>query len=107
MITVDKQDAITLKINHAMAKTKKLDMDVYLFIPGELGLTPEVLSESAFFYSSITQKRAYYSDKTLLPLVHSRLAKRGRLSIDAVSCQFEFVRLSICYRVRQSRQQLE
>ena len=63
-----------------MAKTKKLDMDVYLFIPGELGLTPEVLSESAFFYSSITQKRAYYSDKTLLPLVHSRLAKRGRLS---------------------------
>lgn len=81
MITVDKQDALTLKINHAMAKTKKLDMDVYLFIPGELGLTPEVLSESAFFYSSITQKRAYYSDKTLLPLVHSRLAKRGRLSI--------------------------
>ncbi|UPR50838.1 hypothetical protein ITG09_08865 [Vibrio cyclitrophicus] len=81
MITVDKQDAITLKINHAMAKTKKLDMDVYLFIPGELGLTPEVLSESAFFYSSITQKRAYYSNKTLLPLVHSRLAKRGRLSI--------------------------
>ncbi|MEZ9544505.1 hypothetical protein AB4209_21605 [Vibrio sp. 10N.286.48.C11] len=80
MITVDKQDAITIKINHAMAKTKKLDMDVYLFIPGELGLTPEVLSESAFFYSSITQKRAYYSDKTLLPLVHSRLAKRGRLS---------------------------
>jgi hypothetical protein len=80
LITVDKQDAITLKINHAMAKTKKLDMDVYLFIPGELGLTPEVLSESAFFYSSITQKRAYYSDKTLLPLVHSRLAKRGRLS---------------------------
>ncbi|WP_372384152.1 hypothetical protein AB8613_00085 [Vibrio sp. BS-M-Sm-2] len=80
MITIDKQDAITLKINHAMAKTKKLDMDVYLFIPGELGLTPEVLSESAFFYSSITQKRAYYSDKTLLPLVHSRLAKRGRLS---------------------------
>ena len=80
MITVDKQDAITLKINHAMAKTKKLDMDVYLFIPGVLGLTPEVLSESAFFYSSITQNRAYYSDKTLLPLVHSRLAKRGRLS---------------------------
>ncbi|WP_299691528.1 hypothetical protein [uncultured Vibrio sp.] len=81
MITVDKQDAITLKINHAMAKTKMLDMDVYLFVPGELGLTPEVLSESTFFYSSITQKRAYYSDKTLLPLVHSRLAKRGRLSI--------------------------
>ncbi|MDN3697739.1 MULTISPECIES: hypothetical protein [Vibrio] len=80
MITVDKHDAITLKINHAMAKTKKLDMDMYLFVPGELGLTPEVLSESGFYFNAMTQKRAYYSDKTLLPLVHSRLAKRGRLS---------------------------
>ncbi|PMJ92001.1 hypothetical protein [Vibrio sp. 10N.261.55.A7] len=80
MVTVDKHDAITLKISHAMALTKKSDLDVYLFVPGELGLSPEVLSESAFYYSSINQKRAYFSDKTLLPLVHSRLAKRGRLS---------------------------
>ncbi|MCW8333761.1 hypothetical protein J4N42_07055 [Vibrio sp. SCSIO 43135] len=80
MVSVDKQDAITLKISHAMAATKKSDLDIYLFVPGELGLTPEVMSESAFYYSSIHQKRAYFSDKTLLPLVHSRLAKRGRLS---------------------------
>ncbi len=39
-----------------------------------------MLSENELYYSSIHQKRAYYSDKTLLPLVHSRLAKRGRLS---------------------------
>ncbi|PMH46486.1 hypothetical protein BCU68_00070 [Vibrio sp. 10N.286.49.B3] len=80
MITVDKQDAITLKITHAMAKTKTLDLDFFLFIPGELGLNQHVVSESEFFYNSITQNRAYFSDKTLLPLVHSRLAKRGRLS---------------------------
>jgi len=80
LITVDKQDAVTLKITTEMSKSKKMDFDMYLFIPGELGLTPEVMSESEFFYSSINQKRAYYSDKILLPLVHSRLAKRGRLS---------------------------
>lgn len=80
MITVDKHDGITLKIAHAMASTKESDLDLYFFIPGELGLSPEVLKESDFYYSSITQKRAYYSDKTLLPLVHSRLAKRGQLS---------------------------
>ncbi|MDA0147511.1 hypothetical protein [Vibrio sp. LaRot3] len=80
MITVDKQDGITLKIAHAMASTKKSNLDLYFFVPGELGLTPDVLKESDFYYSSIVQKRAYFSDKTLLPLVHSRLAKRGRLS---------------------------
>ncbi|ELO4019639.1 hypothetical protein ACSW0I_002980 [Vibrio fluvialis] len=80
MITVDKQDAVTLKISSEMSDSKKLDLDMYLFIPGELGLTPEVISESEFFYSSIHQRRSYYSDQILLPLVHSRLAQRGRLS---------------------------
>ncbi|MCG3759972.1 hypothetical protein EXA21_10225 [Vibrio cincinnatiensis] len=80
MIIVDKHDAVTLKISTEMSESKKLDLDAYLFIPGELGLTPEVMSESEFFYSSIHQKRSYYSDKILLPLVHSRLAQRGRLS---------------------------
>ncbi len=80
LITVDKYDAVTLRIATQMSGSKKLDLDVYLFIPGELGLSPEVISESEFFYSSIHQKRSYYSDKILLPLVHSRLAQRGRLS---------------------------
>ncbi len=80
MVTVDKQDGINLKISHSMASNKKSNLDIYLFIPGELGLSADVVPESDFYYSSITQKRTYYSDQTLLPLVHSRLAKRGRLS---------------------------
>ncbi|MFB9134193.1 hypothetical protein M1D72_14405 [Vibrio sp. AK197] len=80
MITVDKQDGINLKISHSTASNKKSHLDIFLFVPGELGLTPDIAQESDFYYSSITQKRTYFSDKTLLPLVHSRLAKRGRLS---------------------------
>jgi len=80
LFTVDKQDGITLKISHAMASTKKSTVDLYFFVPGELSLTANVQKESEFYYEAIAQKRAYYSDKTLLPLVHSRLAKRGRLS---------------------------
>ncbi|MCW8344452.1 hypothetical protein MD535_00225 [Vibrio sp. ZSDZ65] len=80
MISVDKQDAITLKIAHAMANTKTLDLDVFLFIPGELDLESHQVSESDFYHNSFTQKRTYFSTETLLPLIHSRLAKRGRLS---------------------------
>ena len=80
MVTVDKQDSVTLKISHALAKSKTLDLDIYIFIPGELGLNSDIISESEFYYTSITQKRSYYSTEVLLPLVHSRLAKRGRLS---------------------------
>lgn len=80
MVTVDKHDGITLKISHAIGTSKRSNLDVFLFVPGELGLSQEIVSESDFYYSSISQKRTYYSDETLLPLVHSRLAKRKRLS---------------------------
>ncbi|MBD1556806.1 hypothetical protein HC752_07640 [Vibrio sp. S9_S30] len=80
MITVEKQDALTLKVTHVMPTSKKLDLDVYLFTPGELGLNSDVVSENDFYYGALSEKRAYYSDQTHLPLVHSRLAKRGQLS---------------------------
>ncbi|MHA2938298.1 hypothetical protein ACXJY6_08355 [Vibrio sp. RC27] len=80
MITVDKHDAITLKISHTNAKSKTSNLDLFLFIPGEIGLTSDVISENEFYYNCITQKRAYHSQENLLPLVHSRLARRGLLS---------------------------
>lgn len=80
MITVDKHDAITLKISHTSTKSKTSDLDVYLFVPGEIELTSDLISENEFYYNCITQKRAYHSEENLLPLVHSRLAQRGLLS---------------------------
>ncbi|GAL16393.1 hypothetical protein JCM19233_7416 [Vibrio astriarenae] len=67
MITVDKQDAITLKLSQVMAASKKTELDFYLFVPGELGLGPEVIKESEIYFSSLHQKRTYFSDKTHLP----------------------------------------
>nr|WP_300999855.1 hypothetical protein [Halomonas sp.] len=57
-------------------------LDLYLFVPGELGLNEHVISEDAFYYSAIHAKRTYYSDKHHLPLVLSRLASRGKLSTE-------------------------
>ncbi|KGT33522.1 hypothetical protein HC02_28725, partial [Vibrio parahaemolyticus] len=69
MVTVDKQDSVTLKISHALAESKSVDLDIYFFVPGELGLNADIISESEFYYTSITQQRAYYSTEILLPLV--------------------------------------
>ncbi|SJL83090.1 hypothetical protein [Vibrio palustris] len=80
MIRVDKHDAVTLKISTQISESKEVDVDFYLFVPGELGLGPDIISETEFYHTAIHQKRAYFSDEMLLPLVHSRLAQRGRLS---------------------------
>ncbi|USD66518.1 hypothetical protein [Vibrio sp. SCSIO 43136] len=80
MITLEKQDAMSLKLTHVMPDTKQLNLEWYLFIPSEIPLNKNVLTEDDFYYGAMTEKRSYYSDEILLPLVHSRLAKRGRLS---------------------------
>nr|WP_275298255.1 hypothetical protein [Halomonas campisalis] len=57
-------------------------LDLFLFVPGELGLNDHVISEDAFYHGAIHVKRTYYSDKHHLPLVLSRLASRGKLSTE-------------------------
>ncbi len=80
MISVDKLDSLTLKISHVMESARRLDLDLYFFFPNDIGMSGQVVSENELYYNAFTEKRAYYSDQTHLPLVHSRLAKRGKLS---------------------------
>ncbi|MDX5376975.1 MAG: hypothetical protein LPK08_05560 [Halomonas sp.] len=80
MITVERKDSFHLKVSRVLQEETSHRLDLFLFVPGELGLNEHVISEDAFYYSAIHVKRTYYSDKHHLPLVLSRLAGRGRLS---------------------------
>ncbi|UYG05071.1 hypothetical protein OCT51_06805 [Halomonas sp. LR3S48] len=82
MITVERKDSFHLKISRVLQEETSHRLDLFLFVPGELGLNEHVISEDAFYYSAIHVKRTYYSDKHHLPLVLSRLASRGRLSTE-------------------------
>ncbi|UTV26522.1 hypothetical protein [Photobacterium atrarenae] len=82
MITVEKKDGHKIKISHVIQETTNRQLDLYLFVPGELGLNPNILSEDEFYHNALLGKRTYYSDVNHLPLVHSRLASRGKLSTE-------------------------
>ncbi|MGQ4877700.1 hypothetical protein ACOJCM_03900 [Billgrantia sp. LNSP4103-1] len=82
MITVERKDSFHLKISRVLQEGTSHRLDLFLFVPGELGLNEHVISEDDFYYRAIHVKRTYYSDKHHLPLVLSRLASRGRLSTE-------------------------
>ncbi|KLV07209.1 hypothetical protein ABT56_06620 [Photobacterium aquae] len=82
MITVEKKDGHKLKISHVIQETTNRQLDLYIFVPGELGLNSHIITEDEFFHNAIQGKRTYYSDINHLPLVHSRLASRGKLSTE-------------------------
>ncbi|WP_404473463.1 hypothetical protein LG301_03430 [Vreelandella venusta] len=83
MIHVERKNSFQLRLSRQLKEETSHTLDVYLFVPGELGLSTHVISEEAFYHGAIYVSRTYYSDKYHLPLVHSRLASRNQLGSDS------------------------
>lgn len=83
MINVERKNSFQLRLSRKLKEETSHTLDVYLFVPGELGLSTHVISEEAFYHGSISVARTYYSDAYHLPLVHSRLASRNQLGSDS------------------------
>ncbi|MBE0463504.1 MAG: hypothetical protein ACTIDY_10250 [Halomonadaceae bacterium] len=79
MISVERKNSYQLRLTRRLKEETSHRLDVYLFVPGELGLNTHVISEEAFYHASISVSRTYYSDAHHLPLVQSRLASRNQL----------------------------
>lgn len=79
MINVERKDSFHLKISRVLKEQTTNRFEVFLFVPGELGLNTHVISEEGFYHNAIHVKRTYHSDRYHLPLVMSRLAGRGKL----------------------------
>ncbi|MGR5283652.1 hypothetical protein ACPV4C_20255, partial [Photobacterium damselae] len=62
MITVDKKDAHKLKLTHVIQETTNRQLDIYILVPGELGLTSNIISDQEFYQNAIHGKRTNYSD---------------------------------------------
>ncbi|GAA3900494.1 hypothetical protein GCM10022228_08750 [Halomonas cibimaris] len=79
MVHVERKDSFQLRLSRYLKEETSHTLDVYLFVPGELGLSTRLIAEEVFYHSAIHTARTYYSDEHHLPLVHSRLASRNRL----------------------------
>lgn len=83
MINVERKNSYQLRISRRLKEETSHTLDVYLFVPGELGLSTQLISEEAFYHAAIQISRTYYSDQHHLPLVHSRLATRNQMGSDS------------------------
>ncbi|WP_431024026.1 hypothetical protein [Halomonas sp. H5] len=82
MITLERREGFHVKLSRVLRESSSHKLDLYLFVPAELDLSAEVVSEQAFYHNAIHLSRTYYSDRHQLPLVHSRLARRSDLGSD-------------------------
>lgn len=79
MIKVKRKEGFILRITRVLREPTQDSLDLYLYVPDELGLNTNVVAEDLFYHSAIHSRRTYFSAEHQLPLVRSRLEGRGRL----------------------------
>lgn len=82
MIKLERRDEQTLKLTRELGEAAEHRLDLYLFIPGELNIDAQIISEQEFYLQGIFVTRTYSSRAQLAPLVQSRLISRSTSQSD-------------------------
>ncbi|MCG3883708.1 hypothetical protein I3271_03305 [Photobacterium leiognathi] len=77
MLTLTKNDELSLCLSHTFSHNNPSSLSLYIFIPSEVDLIDGLFSEKNFYYASISSTKRYRCLKTDLPLLNSHLLMDG------------------------------
>ncbi|ABV86122.1 hypothetical protein [Shewanella pealeana] len=81
-VRIKQEEALSIKFLHQMESGDSRRLDLYFFLPKEMGINPQSLNEEEYYHSSITGRRSYYSSGLHLPLVQSRFVSQKKRTVD-------------------------
>ena len=81
-IRVKQEESLSIKFIHQMKVGDNRRLDLYFFLPKEMGIGPQSLNEEEYYHSAITGRRSYYSSGLHLPLVQSRFASQKKRTVE-------------------------
>jgi hypothetical protein len=77
VILLERKDERTVKLTRELGQAAEHRLDIYLFVPGELNVSSQILPEQEFYLQGVHVRRTYSSNAQLAPLVQSRLISRS------------------------------
>lgn len=81
-IRVKQEESLSIKFIHQMKVGANRRLDLYFFLPKEMGIGPHSLNEEEYYHSAVTGRRSYYSSALHLPLVQSRFASQKKRTVE-------------------------
>ena len=112
MIQVDLKEGYALELSHILKEATHQNLDVYLFVPVDLGLDNKTISEANFYHTGFNSRRTYFSSRPHLPLAYGRLAEKGkitteqyRISLSLYGYQYAVGLDQLCQDIRNTEEQ--
>ncbi|QLE84347.1 hypothetical protein FLM48_04130 [Shewanella sp. Scap07] len=81
-VTVKQEESLSIKFIHQMKVGDNRRLDLYLFLPKEMGIGPHSIDEEEYYHSAISGRRSYYSSGLHLPLVQSRFISQKKRTVE-------------------------
>lgn len=77
-IKLSQDENLSIKTSFRLLPQEFQQLDLYISIPEEMGISASTLTEEQFFYSSLSFNSAYFSENLHLPLVRSRFVSQQK-----------------------------
>ncbi|QYJ78226.1 hypothetical protein [Shewanella acanthi] len=81
-VRIKQEESLSIKFSHQMEQGDNRQLDLYFFLPKEMGIDSHTLNEEEYYYSAIVGRRSYYSEGLHLPLVQGRFASMNRRTVE-------------------------
>ena len=73
-VKVKKEESLSIKFSHQMEVGHQRSIDLFFYLPTEMGIGKKTLDEEEYYHSAMLGRRSYYSKGLHLPLVQNRFA---------------------------------
>lgn len=81
-VSVKQEEALSIKFSHQMQVGDQRVLDLYFYLPTEMGIDSHTLDEEEYYYAAIVGRRSYYSQGLHLPLVQSRFVSLNKRTME-------------------------
>lgn len=81
-VYVKQEESLSIKFTHQMKVGDQRRLDLYFFLPKEMGINSQSLDAEEYYYAAIAGRRSYYSSGLHLPLVQGRFISQNKRTVE-------------------------
>lgn len=81
-IDIKQEESLSIKLTHLLESGSECQLDLFFFLPKEMGINPNSFDEEEYFHSGIIGRRSYYSDSFHIQLIQGKLIGYPEQTLD-------------------------
>ena len=106
-VEIKKEESLSIKFSHLLGAGANCRVDLFFFLPNEMGINPKSFDEQEYYHSGILGRRSYYSEGLHIPLVQSRFVSLKKRTLEEFRLYMNLFAYQFAIAVENDAKQLK